>query len=183
MHMVRRWQPNSSAIVCKIPLAALSPGGRAPTQQTGLPPHSLQGGAACCQQRRESNHSVTEGRADAQHCCFPIFLQIWVARRLRNEASRRVCSHAGKHGECECGALSNPSGNPCFLFSLCPSHEDLNESESVFLGLCTTHCLQIVREPKHFHWKKAASGTRFTGFTGFPCGRVCLLFKEIQCLA
>lgn len=43
--MVQGWQPNRSAIVCKIPLALVCPGARAPTQQTGLPAHSLQGGA------------------------------------------------------------------------------------------------------------------------------------------
>ena len=88
--MVQRWQPNSSAIVCKIPLAVLRPGGRAPTQQTGLPPHSLQGGAVSLlkkkkrKRKRKNAASNTEspitpsqrGELMQNAAVFPFFVRI-----------------------------------------------------------------------------------------------------------
>lgn len=132
--MVQRWQPNSSAIVCKIPLAVLRPGGRAPTQQTGLPPHSLQGGAVSLlgEKKKENAASNTEspitpsqrGELMQNAAVFQFFVKISgdavfgrVARRLRDEVLRpEGCLITQRETEtCECGALSSLKGNLVFI--------------------------------------------------------------------
>lgn len=140
--MVQTWQPNSRAIVCKIPpslfswqycvLEAELPHNRRDSHHTAcrVELSHRREKKKRCQQHRESNHSITEGRADAERCCFSIFVKLAVMpcwesslkAERRGLETRRVSVHTLKKTEiCECGTLWSPWGNLVFVLpiSLC----------------------------------------------------------------